>query len=96
MLSTIPRNPEKWTSSRRNQWTLSIGMGGQHRLEWVVKIARNTHAVFSVAPMRWQLQSTMARQSAPATWRFIGYSPPASNRNRSVRPVGHGYSTLQG
>src|SRR5438552_12758498 len=45
MLSTIPRNPEKWTSSRRNQWTLSIGMGGQHRLEWVVKIARNTQAL---------------------------------------------------
>src|SRR5881396_3580885 len=42
MLSTIPRNPEKWTSSRRNQWTPSIGMGGQHRLEWVVKMARNT------------------------------------------------------
>src|SRR5438874_5616323 len=45
MLSTIPRNPEKWSSSRRNQWTPSIGMGGQHRLEWVVKMARNTHSI---------------------------------------------------
>src|SRR5439155_13265311 len=44
MLSTIPRNPEKWTSSRRNPWTPSIGMGGQHRLEWVVKMARNTQS----------------------------------------------------
>src|SRR5438552_2706809 len=44
MLSTIPRNPEKWSSSRRNQWTPSIRMGGQHRLEWVVKMARNTHS----------------------------------------------------
>src|SRR5207248_4074202 len=44
MLTTIPRNPEKWTSSRRNQWTPSIGMGGQHRLEWLVKMARNTQS----------------------------------------------------
>ncbi len=51
MLSTIPRNPEKWTSSRRNLWTPSIGMGGQHRLEWVVKMARNTHAGGPIPPL---------------------------------------------
>ena len=35
MLSSIPGLPKKWTTSKRNHWTTSTGIGGQHRMERV-------------------------------------------------------------
>src|SRR4249920_1869741 len=43
MLSTGSAQPTKWTTSRRNPWTTSSGIGGQLRPESVDNLLRNTH-----------------------------------------------------
>jgi len=42
MLSTHSESSEKWTTSHRNPWTTSLGIGGQLRLESVDNLPPNT------------------------------------------------------
>jgi hypothetical protein len=43
-VTSVPGLTPKWSPSRRNRWSPSIGIGGHVRLEPVVTLPRNTQA----------------------------------------------------
>jgi len=50
-LSTGSAQVKKWTTSRRNHWTTSSGIGGQLRPESVDNLPRNTHPLCAGSPV---------------------------------------------